>query len=308
MLSGNASRPLSARLPPQQRRWPARLSRIAGNNGEILVALGLPQHLRQPRDVHGDPARLVLRQHLRLQSFGRVVARVQIGKRLAVGVAGDVTARNGVGAPWCGETARCFCHRAPPTPLEPRVPGGYPGPANFYRIYHTSPGGAATSASARPRRSCATSTSGPGDGCALSPGSNGNAGLLALPSCDVAASAGTWRQRPPAARMAPGGSATAPLSPLRYRTPSSPRSTLRPSASQGHLNPIEPPCTDPYVRWCGRGRPRGRPLEGPDSNEGQSGPSPGIPQSPEGMTPVWSGEILTALVRARAWAAEPIVQ
>jgi hypothetical protein len=49
-------------------------------------------------------------------------------------------------------------------------------------------------------------------------------------------------------------------------------------------------------------------VEGPDSNEGQSGPSPGIPQSPEGMTPVWSGEILTALVRARAWAAEPIVQ
>ena len=33
---------------------------------------------------------------LRLQSFSRVVARVQIGKRLAVGVADDVTARNGV--------------------------------------------------------------------------------------------------------------------------------------------------------------------------------------------------------------------
>ena len=42
----------------------------------------------------------------------------------------------------------------------------------------TSSGGAATSASARPRRCCANLTSGPGDGCAPSSGSNGNAGLL----------------------------------------------------------------------------------------------------------------------------------
>jgi hypothetical protein len=53
-------------------------------------------------------------------------------------------------------------------------------------------------------------------------------------------------------------------------------------------------------------------VEGPDSNGGQPGPSPGIPQSPEGMTPVWSGEILTALVRHEGlvqrsvWAAEPL--
>src|SRR5215468_2893882 len=32
---------------------------------------------------------------------------------------------------------------------------------------------------------------------------------LALPSCDAAASAGTWRHKLPAARMAPGGSRTA---------------------------------------------------------------------------------------------------
>ena len=51
-------------------------------------------------------------------------------------------------------------------------------------------GGAATSTSARLRRCCATSTSGPGDGCAPSPGSSGNAGLLGSPSCDAAASAG----------------------------------------------------------------------------------------------------------------------
>jgi hypothetical protein len=68
----------------------------------------------------------------------------------------------------------------------------------------TPPGGAATSASARPRRCCANSTGAPGDGCAPSPGSNGNAGPPALPSCDAAASPGTWRQRPPPAHMAPG--------------------------------------------------------------------------------------------------------
>ena len=40
--------------------------------------------------------------------------------------------------------------------------------------------GAATSASARPRRCCVTLTSGPGDGCALSPGSSGSVGVPAL--------------------------------------------------------------------------------------------------------------------------------
>jgi RNA-directed DNA polymerase len=49
-----------------------------------------------------------------------------------------------------------------------------------------------------------------------SPGSNGNAGLPALPSCDAAASAGIWRRRAPAARRAFGGSAAAPRLPDRY--------------------------------------------------------------------------------------------
>ena len=66
----------------------------------------------------------------------------------------------------------------------------------------TSLGGAATSTSAILRRCCATSTSGPGDGCAQSPGSSGNAGLLGSPSCDAAASAGIWRRKPLVARMA----------------------------------------------------------------------------------------------------------
>jgi len=88
----------------------------------------------------------------------------------------------------------------------------------------TSLGGAATSTSARLRRCCATSTSGPGDGCVPSPGSSGNAGLLGSPSCDAAASAGIWRRKPLVARMALGGSATAPRLLSLSRTPSSPRS------------------------------------------------------------------------------------
>ena len=65
---------------------------------------------------------------------------------------------------------------------------------------------------------------GPGDGCVPSPGSSGNAGLLGSPSCDAAASAGIWRRKPLVARMALGGSATAPRLLSLSRTPSSPRS------------------------------------------------------------------------------------
>jgi hypothetical protein len=34
------------------------------------IAIRLPEQLRQPRDVGGDPPRLVLREHLRLQRLG----------------------------------------------------------------------------------------------------------------------------------------------------------------------------------------------------------------------------------------------
>jgi RNA-directed DNA polymerase len=60
-----------------------------------------------------------------------------------------------------------------------------------------------------------------GGGCAPSPGNNGSMDALASPNCDVAASAGTWRHRPPEALMAHGGSATAQRSPSRCQTPTS---------------------------------------------------------------------------------------
>jgi RNA-directed DNA polymerase len=62
-----------------------------------------------------------------------------------------------------------------------------------------------------------------------------------------------WRQQPPAAPGAPGGSAIARPSPSPYPTPYSNRSALQPLRYLGQLSSVEPPYTDPYVRWCGRG-------------------------------------------------------
>jgi hypothetical protein len=46
--------------------------------------------LRQPRDVDGDPPRLVLREHLCLPRFGVVVARIEVSEGLSVGQRGYV--------------------------------------------------------------------------------------------------------------------------------------------------------------------------------------------------------------------------
>src|SRR5438445_6385 len=61
---------------------------------------------------------------------------------------------------------------------------------------------------------------GPGGGCAPSPGSNGSVDPLASPNCDAAASAGTWRHKPPAAHVALGGSQAALRSPWQCQSPS----------------------------------------------------------------------------------------
>lgn len=79
------------------------------------------------------------------------------------------------------------------------------------------------------RRCCATSTGGLGDGCAPSSGRSGSADASAMRRCAATALARTWRPRPPAVPMARGGSATAPRSPWRSPTPSSPRLASHPS-------------------------------------------------------------------------------
>ena len=120
--------------------------------------------------------------------------------------------------------------------------------------------GAATSASAKPRRCCADLTSGSGGGCAPSPGSNGSADALALRSCAAAASAGTWRRKPPAARTAPGGSATAPRSPSPCQMPSSTRSASLPSPTTRPLNPSNRRIRTRMYGGVGGVEPRGFPL------------------------------------------------
>jgi hypothetical protein len=60
----------------------------------------------------GDPPRLVVREHLRLPGFVGVVARVEVGERLPVGVPDDVAARHSVCSPGRREAARSFCQPA----------------------------------------------------------------------------------------------------------------------------------------------------------------------------------------------------
>jgi hypothetical protein len=62
-------------LPFHQRRSPVSCS----------IALSLAKQLRQPRDVEGDPWRLVFRQDLRLPGFVLAVAGVQVRECLPVG-------------------------------------------------------------------------------------------------------------------------------------------------------------------------------------------------------------------------------
>ena len=69
----------------------------------------------------------------------------------------------------------------------------------------------------------------------------------------VAASARGWRLRPPAAPTAHGGSAADRHSASRCPAPSSPGLASHPSPQPMPLNAVEPPCTDPYARWRGKG-------------------------------------------------------
>jgi hypothetical protein len=69
------------------------------------VALTLPKQLRRPREVDGDPPGLVVCQNLRLSRFGLVVAGIDVGKCLPVGVSDDVTACDLVSTPGRREAA-----------------------------------------------------------------------------------------------------------------------------------------------------------------------------------------------------------
>jgi hypothetical protein len=59
---------------------------------------------------NGNPPRLVLREHLRLPRLGVIVARVEVGERLPVGVSDNIAAGHRGGAPGRREAAWWFCH------------------------------------------------------------------------------------------------------------------------------------------------------------------------------------------------------
>jgi hypothetical protein len=57
-----------------------------GRRGISRSPRGLPERLRQPRDVDGDPSRFVLRQPLRPPRFDFALSGVDVRERLPVGV------------------------------------------------------------------------------------------------------------------------------------------------------------------------------------------------------------------------------
>jgi len=105
---------------------------------------------------------------------------------------------------------------------------------------------------ARPLRCCAASTNGSDGGSAPSSGGNGSADAPVSRRYAALVSTSTWPRKPPAAPVAHGGSATAPRSPTRCPTPSSPGLVSPLWRTMPWLKSIEPPSTDPYARWCGR--------------------------------------------------------
>ena len=129
-----------------------------------------------------------------------------------------------------------------------------PEPASWRSCPATSSGGGATSDSARSPMSCSALTSGPGAGFAPSPGRTGSVGALAFRgAAPPRGQQDPGGQRPLAAPMARGGSAIARHCRSRYPTPSSAESASHPSPQAVPPKSVEPPCTDPYARWCGRG-------------------------------------------------------
>src|ERR1700730_6413179 len=83
---------------------------------------------------------------------------------------------------------------------------------------------------------------------------------LALPTCDAAASAGIWRHKPPGTHMAPGGSQTAPRSPLLCQTASLSHSAWLLSRQSNPHNPQNRRIRARMSGGVGGEEPRGSPL------------------------------------------------
>jgi hypothetical protein len=78
------------------------ISNAAGCTFRLLLTQSgsrFPEQVRQPRDVEGDPSRLVVREHLRLPCIGLGLPTVEIRERLPGGITDNIAAGHLVGAP-----------------------------------------------------------------------------------------------------------------------------------------------------------------------------------------------------------------
>ena len=112
--------------------------------------------------------------------------------------------------------------------------------------------GRAISASAKPRPCWTVSISGFDVVYALLPASNGEQGRHDTLDCGSSVSVMILRPARQGILGALGGSAAQKL----FRMPCPPLTSIAwdflPCAAHPALDPTEPPCTDPYARWCDR--------------------------------------------------------
>jgi hypothetical protein len=83
------------------------------------IGLTFPEQLWQPRDVNGDPSRLVVREHLRLSGISLGLPTVEICERLTGGVPDDIAAGQPSSAVRALSTTR------------KKAPGGRPGARRY---------------------------------------------------------------------------------------------------------------------------------------------------------------------------------
>jgi hypothetical protein len=88
----------------------------------------------------------------------------------------------------------------------------------------------------------------------------------------------------PSVAVGTGGSVTAPPSPSRFRRPSRFAPPRDRRAQACSLTSVEPPYTDPDVRWCGRGGAARLP---PIPIQIRAQPSHGTPTAPRARLRYW---------------------
>ena len=124
----------------------------------------------------------------------------------------------------------------------------------FARWPATYRDGRPISGSAKPQPCWTVSISGFDVACALPPVSNGAEEQRDMPDCGSFVLVMIWRPARQDISGVRGGSAVHRLSPMPCRPLTSNAWGFLCYVAHSKLNPNEPPCTDPYARWCDRER------------------------------------------------------